>query len=148
MTWIDKALSRKQRDKGLRDRQQKRRESEHAANARMSWRAWPEVVDEVAQAVQYFNDRVEKRDRILLSRENERELEASHKRRPSLRMLLTPESRTIKCEIAYRERGWDSDTLYIKNRLGGFSLLGRDGNRSLKRSIRRWIQKLIEDIQL
>jgi hypothetical protein len=146
MTWIDRVLSSKHREKRLRDRQRQRQDSEREAYILMSWKAWPEVVDEVARAVEYFNGRVERPDRILLRREQERELEISHKRRPSLRLQLDPESRSIKCEISYREKGWDSDTFYIFRRLGGFGLIERDGKHSLKRTTKRWILKFLEDI--
>jgi len=148
MTWIDRVLDRKHRERCLRDRNTQRRDLENEANAAMSWQAWPEVVDEVERAVEYFNARVETRDKILVSRNQEGELVVSHKRRPSLRLLLHPQSRSIKCEMAYRKRGWDTDTFYLVRRLTCFGLIARDGKRTLRRTIKRWIRKFLEDIVL
>jgi hypothetical protein len=148
MTWIDRALAGRQREKRKRDRRRQREDAEYDANVRMSWNAWPAVIDEFERAVGYLNQRVEKKDHILLRRNHERELEVSHKRRPSLRLLLMPETKTIKCEICYRNKGWDSDTLHIMGKLGGVALLGREGKQSLRRTVKRWIRRLIEDIEL
>jgi hypothetical protein len=148
MTWIDRVLDGKNKERHLRDRSQRRQDIEREKNVSLSWRAWLEVGDAVRSAVDYFNERVPESNRILLNRENEREIEVSHKRRPSLRLHLVPESRSIKCEMAYREKGWDSDTLYLQKGLTGFSLTGRDGKRSLTRSIKRWLKKFLEDILL